>query len=242
MNCLDTLNRLDDYFDGCLPPAEHVAIKSHAQACPACAAAMEREQNLRRRLRRLPAPEPDMALFSRTIAAAAAEAAERRRRRRWRTAGGALAATVVLALGLGLDVPVQGPAATEPTPSPVATVAAPIAVPIPPAITLALNEEREVSLALESQRRIEDATFTVVLPEGVELSGYPGLREISWIGSLESGSNLLVLPLRAQAGSGGELVARIDHIERHRSLTLRAEVIEPAVPAAPPAAEPVTVM
>lgn len=258
MNCSEVRNRLDDYIDGYAPPAEHAAIGLHARRCPSCAALLEGERELLARLRGLPVPEPDMRIFSRAIAGAArAEEERERKRRHWNWAGAALAASVVMGLGLGLQATLTG--SGEPTTQllaqddrnqntvagdamPEAQTPQPTLAARPtPDIVLALNEERELSLALESQQRIEEATFIVVLPEGVELSGYPGQREITWIGSLESGKNLLVLPLRAQAGSGGELAAHIMHTERRRSLILHAEVITPpATPALP--VEPVTVM
>ena len=241
MNCRETRNRLDDYFDRCSPLVERAAVEAHTRSCPACAAAMAWERDLRERLRGLPAPEPDMARFEGAIAAAADAEDLRRRHHRWRLAGGALAASLVLAVALNLQ-PAATESAIEETAQAVATTASPAPVhepaPAPPApvsasiaapaaVTLSLHEEREISLALESQHRVKGATFTVVLPEGLELSGHPGLREVSWIGNLESGQNFLVLPLRAQAGSGGEIVAHIAHVEQRQSLRLQTEVVAP---------------
>ncbi len=258
MHCSEIKDRLDDYLDGCSPAAEYAAIGSHARRCAPCADILGRERKLRERLRRLPVPEPDMAVFSRAIAAAArAEDHQRKQQRRWNLTGAALAATVVLALGLGLkgtlsggDAPdhpllADGGQAQEAAAGSITGDAQPLAVlKARPAadIVLALDEERELSLALESQQRIEEATFTVILPEGVELSGYPGQREITWIGSLESGKNLLVLPLKARAGNGGELTTHIMHTERRRSLILHADVVTPSPAPALLPAEPVTVM
>lgn len=252
MNCQEVWNRLDDYVDEYSPPMERAAIELHIRACRNCTEALARERELRRRLRALPAPEPDLALFSRTIAAAADAEERRLRRHRWRTAGGALAAAVVLALGLGMDgdtPPEQRLASvdTAPVPAAMPTVTMQAVAPVQ-AVTVVLDQESEISLALESGRRIEEATFTVELPEGVELSGYPGVREITWTGHLESGKNLLVLPIKVfQSGNGGELVAHIadGQVERRRSLTLRMDVVPPATaPSRPsvPSPEAITVM
>lgn len=259
MNCQEVWNRLDDYIDEYSPPMERTAIELHVKACRSCSETLAEERELRRRLRALPAPEPDFALFSRTIAAAAAAEERQLRQRRWRAAGGALAAAIVLALGLSLDGENGQPeqqiaAAVEPTPivsAPAAAVPAitTVSQPVDPvqAVTVAADQESEITLALESGRRIEGATFTIELPEGVELSGHPGVREITWTGHLESGKNLLVLPIRVQAGSGGDIIAHIadDQIERRRSLTLRMDVAPPsdASPLPPaPAPEAITVM
>lgn len=263
MNCSTIHNRLDDYLDGYSPPMERTAVELHLRACRGCGEKLKEARELRCRLRALPVPPLDMRRFGRTIAAAAEAESNRRWQRNLRLTGGALAASLVLALGLNvpsepalslaaLEAPVEHklPAAV-PTANPDGAddiLAVDAVGPAPPreealAITVALHEEREIGLELESQRRIEEAIFTVRLPEGLELAGYPGQREIRWHGHLESGRNLLVLPIRAQAGRGGELIAHIADTERQRTLTLRMEVAEP-LPAAPAisSAEPLTVM
>ena len=155
----------------------------HARRCPSCAALLEGERELLARLRGLPVPEPDMRIFSRAIAGAArAEEERERKRRHWNWAGAALAASVVMGLGLGLQATLTG--SGEPTTQllaqddrnqntvagdamPEAQTPQPTLAARPtPDIVLALNEERELSLALESQQRIEEATFIVVLPGG----------------------------------------------------------------------------
>lgn len=96
-----------------------------------------------------------------------------------------------------------------------------------PGLRVELNEVGELQLGLESRRSLEEAIFTVLLPEGVELNGYPGQREVSWVGRIEPGSNTVVLPLRAEEGKGGEITAHIAHIERQRSATVKMEVAPP---------------
>lgn len=238
MNCAAILSRLDDHLDGYLAPIERTAVDSHLRGCRRCSEALAEIQDLRRRLRELPVPSPDIRRFHQAIAAAA-EAEHRRRLRRWTgVTGGALAASLVVALGLDLRnaAPGSEPAALMPAvvtatqaEHPVSAVQA-VSYPQEPAsaFVVPLYEEREISLALDSPRRIEDATFTVQLPEGMELAGYPDQREISWRAPLESGQNLLVLPIRARAGGGGDLVTRIADTaaEQQRSLTLRMEVME----------------
>lgn len=255
MNCATVLSRLDDHIDGYLAPIERTAVETHLRSCRRCSEALVETRDLRRRLRDLPVPPPDMRRFRRAIVAAA-EAEHRRQLRRWTgVAGGALAASLVLALGLDLrDAPLENGRAAAVTAAPMAM--APAAEPQTsaiqtvgypqeevPALVVPLHAEWEISLALESPRRIDDATFTVQLPEGVELAGYPGQREISWRAPLESGQSLLVLPIRAMAGEGGDIIARIadPSAERHRSLTLRMEVTDayPAAPYPPPQILPV---
>jgi hypothetical protein len=247
MNCPSILSRLDDHLDGYLAPIERTAVETHLRGCRRCSEALVETRELRRLLRELPVPQPDMGRFSRAIAAAAETEHRRRLRRRTAMAGGALAASLVLALGPGLQ---DEPAMNEPAMAPTSVVSAPQSQPPVaeiqavsayreeiPSLILPLYEEREISLALESPRRIEEATFTVHLPEGLELAGYPGQREISWRGSLEPGQNLLILPITAQAGVGGDLITRIADTERHRSLTLRMEVTDAYLPQSFPPAQ-----
>ncbi|MDR2877346.1 MAG: zf-HC2 domain-containing protein [Chromatiales bacterium] len=257
MNCQEARNRLDDYIDEYSPPMERTAIELHIKACRSCTEALAEERDLRQRLRFLPAPEPDFALFSRTIAAAADAEVRQRRRWRWHTAGGALAAAVVLALGLSIDrtkeAHEQHVAATTEQPAPLASssTAAPLVAmpavsttvlqPTMPVqvVTVVLDQESEITLALESGHRVDDATFTVELPEGIELTGYPGAREITWTGHLEFGKNLLVLPIKAQTSNGGDIVAHIsdNQTELRRSLTLRMDVVAPSITTSPSPSE-----
>jgi hypothetical protein len=114
-----------------------------------------------------------------------------------------------------------------------------------PGLAIALNQVQEVRLVFESERAMHNARFTIELPEGIELSGYPGLRVISWEGNLAQGRNLLVLPVEARSGHGGKLVAYVTHTGKRKNLVLSMEV---QTPTAPPAATkeqqaaPVTVM
>ncbi len=222
MNCNDIAMRLDDWLDGDLPAEQLAALEAHAAGCAACAARVTRARDLLDRLRRLPVPEPDERLFDRAFATAI-ERDHQRRRWRWLGTGGALAASLVLVIGLNIQ---QGPQ------TPMA--------PAIPGLSIALSEEREISLVVDSTGALDSATFTVVLPPGIELAGYPGQNEISWEGRLESGSNLLVLPLRALAGSGGDVVTHIRHTGREKTFIVRMEVNAEQRP--PPATDAPTLM
>lgn len=205
MNCL-SVEVIDDYLDGLLGSHERAAVEAHASSCAACQGRIVRERDLREQLRGLPVPPPDMRVFERAIARAA-EQERARRSRRGRTVGWALAASVVAAIGVSLQLQNQAPRDQD-----------------LPGVTIALHGEHEVDLSVESARRLDGATFTVRLPEGIELSGHPGQREIRWTGDLEPGQNLLALPLRAEAGRGGELVALVTHLERSRVFVLNVQV------------------
>lgn len=80
---------------------------------------------------------------------------------------------------------------------------------------------KNISLAIDSDRAVSDVTFTIELPAGVELDGYPGQSRLSWQGQLQAGLNRLTLPLitRDQLQEG-VLKARIEYAGGGRELNL----------------------
>lgn len=80
------------------------------------------------------------------------------------------------------------------------------------AVEIRPTQVQEIQIAFAAQRHIDDVEFTVELPPGVELDGYPGQRVVRWNGRLKPGSSRLTLPVRATGAAGdAELVARIRH-------------------------------
>jgi hypothetical protein len=210
MDCKGINQRLDDYLDGLVKPEEIAAIESHASACPTCRTLLVRERRIRRALRELPAPEPTGAFLERALAQAVARDQPQRH---WRLPGLALAASVMLIFAINLllkhdTIPVRDI----------------------PGLAIALNQTQEVRLVFESEHAMDNARFTIQLPEGIELSGHPGQREITWDGSLAQGTNLLVLPVEARSGHGGELVAYVSHTGKRKDFVLRMDVESPLQP------------
>lgn len=205
MDCHGIRQRLDDYLDGELAPDVATAVGNHVAVCPACRTLLAREGEIRRALRELPVPEPTAAFFDHAIAQAAAR---ERPRRHWQWTGLALAASVTLAIALNVLL--------KPTTAPVEDI---------PGLAITLNQVQEISLVFESDRPMENTRFTIELPDGIELSGYPGQRAISWDGSLAQGTNLLVLPVEARSGQGGELIAYVTHTGKMKYFVLRMNVL-----------------
>lgn len=201
MGCNRINQHLDDYLDGLLAADERAAVEGHVKGCRDCSTLLATELRLRRALRQLPAPEPSEIFLDRAIARAAAQ------RQRWFTPGLALAASVTLLVSANLLL--------KPATTPVQDI---------PGLTITLNQVREVSLVFDSEYAMENARFTIQLPEGIELSGYPGQREIIWEGALAPGKNLLVLPVEARSGRGGELIANVAHTGKRRNFILRMDV------------------
>lgn len=170
----------------------------------------DRDREMQALMADLPVPEPREGFFEQALARATHEGS-RRQRNRWLLtgAGGALAATLVLWLLGGLFAPVPETALPE------ASI---------PGITMTLDTPRTVRLVFASTEALDDATLTVSLPEGVELAGFPGQREITWQTSLTAGKNLLPLELVATSPIGGEVLARLEHQSRDRIFRLRVDV------------------
>jgi hypothetical protein len=100
-------------------------------------------------------------------------------------------------------------------------------------IALPIAGIKNISLAIDSDRALADVTFTIELPDGVEVDGYPGQRELSWQGQLQAGLNRLTLPLLThRQAREGVLKARIEYAGGGRELLL------PLKPAAGSAALP----
>ena len=93
-----------------------------------------------------------------------------------------------------------------------------------PGVTIALAEPRTVNLVFSSAKALDSATLTVSLPDGIELDGFPGQREITWETSLLEGKNLLPLTLVAVTPAGGELLAHLEHEDRDRTFRLLVDV------------------
>jgi hypothetical protein len=175
----------------------------------------KQDQEILELLKDYPMPTADAAFYDQALVRATHEGS-RRQRNRWMLTGfgAAIAATIAVWM-------IGGMLLTNPQlPAPDAAI---------PGITMALEEPRTVNLVFASATSLEAATLTVILPDGIELDGFPGQREISWETSLREGKNLLPLTLIALTPTGGELLARLEHDNRDRTFRLRVDVanVEP---------------
>ena len=198
MNCREVTTRLDDWLDGQLAADEAERIAHHLDECPCCEAEAAREWALRTALRALPVPPPPPGFADRVLANAV-------RMPRGRRTGLAIAASLVLGIAVGLSV-------SLPRQAPMQSL---------PGITLAVAQPRNVNLVFESTQALQQVEFTIRLPEGVEVVGYPRQRELTWSAGLERGKNQLTLPLVIQAGTGGDVVAELVHGKQRKHFNLR---------------------
>ena len=168
------------------------------------------EQQLLDLLQEYPAPEAEEGFYDRALIRAVHKGS-RRQRNRWMLAGFGSA----IAAGLAIWV-ITAMLMTTPQ--------LPDAEPTIPGVTIAMQQEHTVRLVFSSAQALDEATLTVSLPDGIELAGFPGQREITWQTSLQEGKNLLPLTLIALTPSGGEVLARLEHQDRNRTFRLRVDV------------------
>ena len=170
----------------------------------------KRDQEVLELLKDYPMAEASAGFYDRALARATHEGT-RRQRNRWIMTGfgSAVAAGLVLWLIGGFFL------TTPQTNQPVADI---------PGVVMTLAEPRTVNLVFASKSNLDAATLTVTLPDGIELAGFPGQREIAWQTNLVEGKNLLPLELIALTPVGGEVLARLEHDNRKRTFRLRIEV------------------
>ncbi|MGB5256361.1 MAG: hypothetical protein WBN07_00410 [Woeseiaceae bacterium] len=168
------------------------------------------DQALDALLKDYPAPDAPDGFYEQALARATHEGT-RRQRNRWIMTGFGSA----VAAGLALWFVAGFFFATPETTLPEAAI---------PGITMTLEEPRTVNLVFASATALDAAKLTVTLPEGLELAGFPGQREITWQTSLNEGKNLLPLQLIAVSPQGGEVLARLEHKDRDRTFRLRVDV------------------
>jgi hypothetical protein len=168
------------------------------------------ERELLDLLKDYPVPQAEAGFYDRALVRAV-HRGSRRQRNRWLLAGFGSA----VAAGLAIWV-ITATLMTAPQ--------LPDAEPAIPGVTIAMEQERTVRLVFSSAEALDSATLTVSLPDGIELAGFPGQREITWETSLQEGRNLLPLTLIALTPAGGEVLARLEHKDRDRTFRLRVDV------------------
>lgn len=202
MNCDDIQNQLDDYIDGTLAPASSLEVRAHVAGCVPCRDRLAQARSLMGALRRLPVDPPSQGFEERVLQRAAHGSRGKRRMPRW--AVGAFAAACAASL---LTVALIGPFPATPLGD---------SSPDFPVVAMTVDQPRTVNLVFASNSVLEDVSLRVELPNGVELAGYAGRREVLWRTSMQAGKNVLPLELVARESATGEIVARLQHGDRER--------------------------
>lgn len=197
MNCNDIQDRLDDFLDGELASAQSDAFGAHVAECSSCREMLSRAQTLAVMMPRV-AVEPPPDGFDERVLQRAAEQTSSKPRISRIAVGSFVAACAASVLTIAL----MGPFATAPT----GNVAEDF-----PVVAMTVDQPQTVNLVFASNSALQDVSLRVELPQGVELAGYAGRREVVWRTSMQAGKNVLPLELVADHYASGEIVARLQH-------------------------------
>ena len=212
MTCKLIAEQIDDFLDGELAEPERLSVETHVASCASCEVLVAEARKLHDMLRiygESTMPAVDAGFFDQSIARAVLEGTKRQRSRWVMTGfGGAVAAAMALWI-------VSGVFFTTPD----------VAEPSVPSVTMSLEQPRTLNLVFASAIALENATMTVFLPEGVEVEGFAGKREITWMTSLDEGRNILPLTLIATSAVGGELLATLRHDGDDKTFRLKVSII-----------------
>ena len=213
MTCRQLNERLDDYVDGTLDRTDQAKLDAHLADCADCRKTVDDARRLQAMLRDYGSADvtlPDAEFFDRAIAKAAHAGVRKERNRYWlKGFGSAIAAGLALFAVTLLFLKTPAVDDTDGIPG----------------VTMALEQPQTVNLVFASASALVDATLTVVLPDGVDVAGFEGQREISWITTLQEGKNVLPLRLVATSPRGGELLATLRHADDDRTFRLLVSVI-----------------
>jgi hypothetical protein len=97
-----------------------------------------------------------------------------------------------------------------------------------PGVSMALNETRNVSIALDSPVALSDAEIRVVLNGAIELAGFAGQKELTWRADLDAGVNQLTLPVVVVGANGGQLTVEVQHADKRRMFVIDVRSNDPA--------------
>lgn len=211
MRCQDVANLLDEHAELNLTSAEKAEVDSHLALCDDCARAW-RSGFILRSYRSMPTPGPKASLFAESIAKArGARTRHMPARSFWwgAGAGGALAA--------GLSLLVVFLTASSPNDSPGFTI---------PALSMTLDETRNVSVAIESDETLDDVQVRVLLVGGIRLERFEGRTSIDWRTGLDVGVNRLTLPVVALDNTGGEILVEVAHGEKSKFFVMHIDVTD----------------
>jgi len=221
MNCEHFVDTLHAWLDGQLDAAEAAAMHAHAGCCRGCSLAAMDERIVRSALRELQVPplRPDF----RREALRAARVAGRTLRRKMlqhdvRIAALAASSAIAVLLFAAAQMPIPRVALHD-----FDTVSADNVE----VYAVTAGEVQALRLRIQSPRDFEGVRFSVELPDDVALAGQPGVRAITWEGSLRKGSNVLELPLLAQAGATGRVATRVAWREFERELEAQLVSVPP---------------
>ena len=96
------------------------------------------------------------------------------------------------------------------------------------AITMAVDEAKSIDVVIDSERTLEGATIRVETRGAVELDGFETNRSVSWQARVDSGRNVLSLPVVGKSEGTAQLVAVVEHQGRSRRVAVHL-LVKPRV-------------
>lgn len=206
MDCVDIQQQFDDLFDDGLSAEAHHLVDAHIQDCITCQQAFEKERSFRQLLRTYPVPSARPEFTARLITP------EKHQRpvKLWQgfAAGVASTAAASVLIFLMFSVWLSAPMTSN-------------------NIELAVNEQRTINLVLNVTQDLPDATLSIVIPNHIELAGYPNQRSFIWQENLVAGNNVLSLPVVAIKAQQGQIVTTVKHGQDHKRFQFMLTVISP---------------
>lgn len=210
MKCAEFREHWTPWREGWLAQQDR-AMAEHRAVCGACARYDRQMGRLVSELATLPVPE------GRNATARAREVRQQAGARRWWADVPRVAIVATLVIGVALGVLLTAMVGNESND-----------VVLAESVTISRPGNHEVALAFESPRALDEVEFTVELPPGVELAGFPGLRSVRWQAGLAEGRSRLTLPLRVAVDArDGKIVTRIRNQGKERRLVVPVEIVDP---------------
>jgi hypothetical protein len=210
MTCNRITIDLDTLLDGELAAGPARRLEQHAAECLECGRLLARGRALQTALRAQPIPEPTAEFLAAALQRAKQPVHVRGGRGAQVVAGlsGALAAGIVAVVVTALWMR-----------APSNDAGGDLSV-----VNMTVNETRTVNLVFAAASSLEGVSLTVELPQGVEVQGYAGRRELGWSTRLHAGNNVLALPLIAVGSGGGQLVAHLRHGDDAKTFVVTIDV------------------
>ncbi|MCU7933079.1 MAG: zf-HC2 domain-containing protein [Candidatus Thiodiazotropha sp. (ex Codakia rugifera)] len=198
MNCNAIRSRLNEYLDRTVTLPVRAEIEAHLMICSSCQLELQARQELLLRLRKLPVP-PVRPGFRKQVFKHARKADKKNHFGFIVGFSSAVTAGLLIWLITTFWLDQDSPEAL-----------------LMPSVVLTVEQPSDLRLVFNANDDLLQVGFTLLLPPGVVMEGFPPQHEITWQDRLVKGRNVLNLSLVASQGVSGEIIAMISHEGRER--------------------------